>query len=380
MKNRIANSHVAWVDWIRVIACFLVVLAHCCDPFVAKFDSNYGEFLSGVAIGSFVRPCVPLFVMISGVLLLPIQQDMSTFYRRRLSRILWPLAIWSLISPILFYLYLTVGEVETANVGIALSEHSLPGTLNKLWSWIINFNYTTIPLWYLYMLVGLYLFMPIISAWLTQARKRDIQVFLAIWLFALCIPYITMGAPVVGYGGNYGSMDIFGGSFWNPYGTFYYFSGFLGYVVLAYYLKTYPLNWSKRKTLAITIPMFLVGYATTFGGFVLTQRYFPGSFEALEVIWYFSSINVFLMTFAMYLWVLTFATRTTPLLSKVASLTFGVYLAHWFIVQLSYDALYDILPFAAALKIITLGIVAFSSTLFIVWLISKLPFRKYLIG
>lgn len=31
---------------------------------------------------------------------------------------------------------------------------------------------------------------------------------------------------------------------WNIYGRFYYFSGFIGYLLLAYYLVKYPLNWS----------------------------------------------------------------------------------------------------------------------------------------
>lgn len=31
------GSHIAWVDFLRILACFLVVLAHCCDPFVGKF-------------------------------------------------------------------------------------------------------------------------------------------------------------------------------------------------------------------------------------------------------------------------------------------------------------------------------------------------------
>ena len=29
---------IGWIDLLRVIACFLVVFAHCCDPFVARFD------------------------------------------------------------------------------------------------------------------------------------------------------------------------------------------------------------------------------------------------------------------------------------------------------------------------------------------------------
>ena len=51
MKNRLpdlnvpARERIGWVDLLRVIACFLVVVSHCCDPFVAVFDSDRATFL-----------------------------------------------------------------------------------------------------------------------------------------------------------------------------------------------------------------------------------------------------------------------------------------------------------------------------------------------
>ena len=68
------------------------------------------------------------------------------------------------------------------------------------------------------------------------------------------------------------------------------FSGFLGYMVLAHYLTKYPLAWSWKKTLAITIPLFLIGFAVTFFGFLETQNHFPGQYSKLEVLWYFSCL------------------------------------------------------------------------------------------
>ena len=222
--------------------------------------------------------------------------------------------------------------------------------------------------------------MPIISGWLKTAARKESKIFLWIWDVSMFMPYVVRGAPAVGYGGNYGSMDILGGCLWNPYGTFYYFSGFLGYLVLAYYLKTYPLEWSRAKILAVAVPMFLVGYAITFGGFVLTQEYYPGSYDALEIIWYFSGINVFLMTFAAYIVMQSIATKSSKIIAKIAPLTFGIYLCHWILVQIGYDVLYPILPLPALLQIPLIAIVVFLVSLLVTWLLSKLPFRKYIIG
>ena len=73
MKDSFSRrEHIGWVDLLRVLACFLVVFAHCCDPFVGQLDADRGAFLTGAFAGSLVRCSVPLFVMMTGVLLLPV--------------------------------------------------------------------------------------------------------------------------------------------------------------------------------------------------------------------------------------------------------------------------------------------------------------------
>lgn len=229
------NEHIGWVDLLRIVACFLVVVSHSCDPFVGIFDMDSPEFLAGALLGSLVRPCVPLFVMMSGVLLLPVNMDMVTFYKKRARRLLVPFVFWSLMLPVLYYLYFHVAGVETVSPNIDPEGFTWEMTLRKMYTFIFNFNYDTTPLWYLYMLIGLYLFMPMINPWLVQAKKSEFHCFLEFWLFSLCLPYIQMAAPALGYMGNYGHMGLLGTCDWNVYGTFYYFSGFLGYLVYVYF-------------------------------------------------------------------------------------------------------------------------------------------------
>ena len=99
-----ARERIGWVDLLRVIACFLVVFSHSCDAFVAVFDSDRATFLQGALAGSLVRACVPLFVMMSGVLLLPVRTDAGSFFRKRIGRILVALVFWSLALPVLYFL------------------------------------------------------------------------------------------------------------------------------------------------------------------------------------------------------------------------------------------------------------------------------------
>ena len=202
------GTHIAWVDFLRILACFLVVVAHCCDPFVGSFDGTF-NFKSAVFWGSLVRPCVPLFAMISGVLLFPVTMEMGAFYSKRLKRVLIPLVVWSLVLPLLYFGYFAAG-VHTASPNIVMDNYTWSATVGKLYTFLFNFNYDTTPLWYVYMLVGLYLFMPIMSAWLTQAKRKDVKIFLGIWIFSMILPYLQMLAPALGYECNYGNMGILG--------------------------------------------------------------------------------------------------------------------------------------------------------------------------
>lgn len=375
------KGNIGWIDCMRVMACFLVVFSHSCDAFVAQFNNDYGTFLQGCALGSLVRPCVPLFVMMSGVLLLPIRGTMAEFYSKRLKRLLVPLVFWSLALPLAYFFYLNYG-VTSNSPFIDMSLFTWDMTLRKLYTFVFNFNYDTTPLWYLYMLIGLYFIMPILSAWLKDATRKEIKTVLCLWGASLFIPYIKIAAPFLGYLGVFGNMNILGECDWNAYGTFYYVSGFVGYLLLAYYLVKYPLQWGWKKLLAICVPMFLVGYAVTFGGYVVMQKYFPGNYAYLEIMWLFSGINVFMMTFPVFVAVQKIDMPSSARLSRVASMTFGIYLCHFVIVQMGYDLYEAVLPqcVPAVVKIVCNAVTVFAVSYLLVRLLSLNAYTRRLVA
>lgn len=366
------RENIGWIDLLRVIACGLVVFAHCCDPFVAHFDANRGMFLTGVFAGSIARPSVPLFAMMTAVLLLPINKEttIDRFYKKRIGRIIAPLIFWSLALPLMAFIYFTVLNPDTANPQLSVGDYTAATLARRLYTFIFNFNFDTTPLWYLYMLIGLYIVMPIISSWLTQATRKEIKTILYIWGFTLFLPYIKMVAPALGFAGNYGHTGLQGECDWNVYGTFYYVSGFIGYIILAYYLTRYPLNWSPKKTAAVCLPMFVVGYAITSVGYVVTNEYFPGNYAYLEILWYFTGINVFMMTFPIFVTVQKLNSKPRKWLSKAAKLTFGVYLCHFTFTFLSYD-LYDTPSLPYILRIVLATITTATISAALVWAMSK---------
>lgn len=373
-----SQQHVVWIDYLRIIACLMMVLAHSCDPFVGQFGANDTEFLTGTWFGSCLRSAVPLFVMVSGVLLLPVKIEMGAFYRRRLSRVVFPLIVWSVITPIVYTIYMN--NVGTINPLQDASSYTWSSAVDKIVYFPISFNYDTTPLWYLYMLVGLYLFMPIISPWLKESSAKTIRVFLYIWGFTLFIPYISILSSFVAQSDfAFGTMGLFGVCDWNPYGMFYYFSGFLGYIVLAYYLREYPLKWSVSKSVMICVPLFIVGAIITAVGFLQIQSYFPGQYPMLEKIWFFNSFNVALMTFAVFVLIQKINWRPSAFVATVANLTFGIYLTHFFVVQVAYDFIYS-LAIPAYAQVLAIALSAFIASGVVVYVIQKLPKSKYIVG
>jgi surface polysaccharide O-acyltransferase-like enzyme len=357
----------------------MVVFSHCCDPFVAHFDANREMFLTGVFSGSLVRPCVPLFAMMTAVLLLPVNSGttINQFYRKRIGRIITPLVFWSIALPLMAFFYFTVVSPKTPNPQLSVSDYTTGTLLQRLYTFVFNFNFDTTPLWYLYMLIGLYIIMPILSSWLVQATQKELKTLLYIWGITLVLPYVKMVAPLLGYTGNYGHMGLFGECDWNLYGTFYYISGFIGYLILAYYLKNYPLNWSWKKMAFICIPMFAVGYAITSVGYVITNAYFPGNYAYLEILWYFAGINVFMMTFPVFIAIQKLNTRSRKWLSYAAKLTFGIYLCHFTFTFLSYD-LYNIPTLPYMLRIILAAVTTATISALLTWgLYTFKPTRKF---
>lgn len=375
-------NRVEWVDLLRVVACFMVVLSHACDPFVGEFDNDRTAFLTGTAIGSLMRPCVPLFVMMTGVLLLPVAErdrGLTAFYRRRVGRLVWPLVFWSIMLPVIGYCYFNFVNPDTANAMLSGGLYETDRFIPRMWSWIFNFNYDTTALWYLYMLVGLNLVMPILNAWLLSASRRDIKTILVIWGISLLLPYVSMFAPSLGYEGNYGNYGILGVCDWNVYGSFYYLSGFIGYLILAYYLKTYPLQWSAAKTAAIMLPMFAIGYAITFAGYVGVQAIHPGDYAFLEVIWLFCGINVFMMTLPVFVFIQRLKFRPRRWLASLASLTFGIYLVHFPLESMAYDAFASLgLPDWA--RILSAAVSVFAVTAAVVCLLKQSKLTRRLVS
>lgn len=380
-----------WIDWMRVAACFMVLLVHSTEPFylggegsliLTKSDAFWSSFFD-----SFVRACVPLFIVASSYLQFPIHYSAGEFVRRRSVRILIPFLVWTVVYALVW------GE-----------------PVENFRNLIFNFNYAAGHLWFVYMLIGIYMIMPLLSPWAEKVGKRELQVYLAIWVFTLFIPLIrdwVGGTMAFTYGPSglprQTLYPLWGETSWNSYGIFYYISGFIGYLFLGLYLRKFVGELSWGKTLAIAIPSYLAGFAVVFGGFLRrvyesAEGVFPvgGLVEKAvwwETTWCNDTIGVALMTLA---WILLFRKITADgafykkVLLPVSKASYGMYLCHllilvpicgWFRGWLGSGA-EGILGFwTTPVEIVVSAVCAFVVTAIVSVILQKIPkIGKYIIG
>ena len=377
-----AGNHIVWLDVMRFVAMFTVVCCHCADPFnfyTGEIPDNIGEIkFWGAAYGAFLRPCVPLFVMITGALLLPVKGEASVFYKKRIPRVLWPFLIWS----VLYNLFPWFTGVLGLNPDVILdffpysgeeaTQQSLSVSLKNIAEIPLNFSLLDVHMWYIYLLIGLYLYLPIFSAWVEKASDKAKLWFLVAWGITTLLPYYY----------EYVSPYLWGTCSWNSYGMLYYFAGFNGYLMLGHYLR--KLEWPVGKILAIGIPMFVIGYAVTFFGFRHVTSLPEFSDELLELFFTYNSLNVVMMTAPIFMLVKKVNIKSLTIQKALANLTlcgFGVYMVHFFFTGPSVIVMRTI-GIPVCLQIPCAAVLAFSVSWAIVYLIYKVAGKKakYIVG
>lgn len=335
MRQLAQEQREVWLDWLRVTACFLVMATHSCEPFYLGGEGSRiltaADAVWVAVLNSLPRAAVALFVFTSSYLQFPLHYSAGEFFRKRALRILPPFVIWSVVYALVW------GE-----------------PVQNFKDLLLNFNYAAGHLWFVYMLVGLYLIMPLLSPWAEKVGKKELQVYLGIWLFTTVVPLIRLlagGAAPVIYGPsgipNAARYPLWGEASWNAYGVFYYLSGFVGYLLLGLYFRKFVGRLSWGKTLAIAVPSFLCGFAICCGGFlssVLADAHgvFPiegpvGLAALWEAPWLNDTFGVALMTLS---WVLLFRKIETGgrfyrnVLLPVSRASYGMYLSHMLLLGL----------------------------------------------
>ena len=84
-----SKENINWIFNLRIIATFAVIMLHVSSPIVVNYSNNsLSSWFVSNFFDSLSRFCVPVFVMISGALLLGKSEDIVVFLQKRVKRIL----------------------------------------------------------------------------------------------------------------------------------------------------------------------------------------------------------------------------------------------------------------------------------------------------
>lgn len=289
MKNYISN--------LRNIATFAVIVLHVTAPFVLKFNKiSFASWQLANLVDSMLRFGVPVFVMISGAVLLDRSEPLNTFLGKRLKRVFLPFLFWSIV----YFIFVYAGSFQKFSV---LQLFQI--LLNKL------LKGTYYHLWYVYMILGVYLSVPIIRKWAQHSSKQEIQYFLLLWMLTLFI-----NTDVAKY---IPSIEVL------------YFSKYLGYLVLGYYLDKYVETTRIRNNLYFIL--FILGATLT----LLSTSYLSVVENTLNITYYnYLSPNVCLMSIGIFLLGKSLLQRTNATLINLDKHSYGIYLVHVLVLHYIY--------------------------------------------
>ncbi|MCM1337228.1 MAG: acyltransferase family protein [Candidatus Amulumruptor caecigallinarius] len=153
---------------LRCAAVVCLVLAHVAAYGLWAVSPGGGTWYACNAYNSLCRMCIPVFVMVSGAMLLPRDAPMWRYVRRAVLTLL----VWGTAYIVIITTPWMGGDGDYSPIAIALHMIQKPDHL-----------------WFLYMIGGLYLITPILRQ--IARDRRTTGYFLILW-FAFCIILPTL--------------------------------------------------------------------------------------------------------------------------------------------------------------------------------------------
>lgn len=345
------NGRQLFLDFLRVISVFAVVFLHASVKQYSASDITTNGFMVANLYDSLVRWAVPVFVMISGDLFLDPQKEITikTIFSKYIKRIMITFVIWSLLYVLVYN-----------------KEFNLDAALN-----FVKGHYH---LWYLYLIVGLYLCVPILRQ--VTANKKITEYFLILSLvFTFLIPTALDVSKLVLFSGNANILKVISAieNVINAKMLLLLVLGYTPYFVLGYYLKNVKI--SKRLEFLIYV-LGIIGWILTF---ILTMK--ASKIAGKKINFYnYKYIGVLLESIAVYVFAkcriaLIQGNLYRKVITVLSNASLGVYLVHVMVL----DKVYKLIPVATLpipLVVPILALITFVISTAIAMLINEIPYVR----
>lgn len=343
------------VDLIRTVAIVLVIVLHASTETVTVADQMSPE---GVTLwwttniyDSLARPAVPLFVMLSGALLLQpakLDEPLGVFFKKRLNRIALPFLFWG-IAYFAWRAFVN-GETLTAN---SILQGVLTGPYNHFW--------------FLYLLVGLYLLTPVLRVLVAHIKRRTFSFLMILWFLGTAI------VPLLGLVGDY-----------HLNSNVFIVTGWLGYFLLG----AYSIETRVRSTILYTV--LTLGFAWTIIGTYLIvgtigERVSHFFYDAASFSMIGASFALFLLLSAVPPNTLEeLFPRGNRLLRLISQSTIPIYLFHVMVLESLQKGFFgfqiSLSTMNPVLEIPLITVITLLICLVVIYPLKKIPIVRRLIG
>ena len=295
------------LDIVRVVAILAVVMIHTSAFGLTSYERGTLEFATGNIFDAMSRLGVPLFVMISGALMLDESRTVTVrnLLCKNVKNILLLLFFWSFVYAVVFQVVLPLRAGNSVRLR-AFLEAVLFGHYH---------------LWYLYMVVGLYLATPFFRAFVKKENQSLVLFFLAIALVTQFVPTVCTSLSeltdicprfkelsYVSRFANQFRLGLFG-----QYAAYYVMGWYIVHVGI-------PSGWKKNMLLCAGILSLIVTIL-----FVQATGKYSNAYSNLNLLIFLYASSVFLLLTSIR-WQVSGPVRTGILF--LSKFSFGIYVIH----------------------------------------------------
>jgi len=340
------NTSIVWLDNARIIAIFAVVFLHTAAYVVAGEELGASYWWIGNIYEASVRWSVPVFVMMSGALLLGLNknEDIVEFYKKRAGRLLIPTIFWSLFFIFWF-------PLESGITLISVIKSVLTGRPHY-------------HLWFLYMILGLYVFTPYLRKIYSNSSKNERIIFTGVVFLIAMLDYAYLKLnPETSLGVGTTTMSAL---------FIDWFLMYIPYFFLGEIIKDSTRIYSTKILLGLFL--FTVSLSSAFL-FIFTTHVTPSSAD-----YSYGYLSIFVVPMSIAIFYLLkklnkpiFGLKFTE---KISRLSLGIYLVHPIFLDKIKDILLEYNPIVA---IPAATIVVFLISLFLSLIISRVPYINKII-
>jgi surface polysaccharide O-acyltransferase-like enzyme len=288
--------------------------------------------------------------MISGALLLGRSEPIWQFLMRRFLKVGVPAIFWSVI-------YL-VWATEAYRDGSMLPLRILLSILKAIYLGDVEIH-----LWFLYILIGIYLVVPILRLFISAASRNDLKYFLLLWLIST--PLIELSGRLSGFPTAFSIPVV---------------AGYVGYFVMGYVLAETEMNRTRR---ILAICGVAVAVAVTYVGTAVLSR----NVEAIDAFLYsYFSLPSVLASFCGFL-LLKDAGQNLGKIGNVVRMvsahSFGIFLIHIWVIDLLRKGAFGFRLYSwmahPSYMIPLVGLIVYVVSFAIVYLLRRVPVVRMLV-